>query len=121
MNNIKANLNTLKEDDLLNLILYILYKLSGDEDYSTIGQLIYVLDRNTLLRLCTIFGGKTVKIPTIESVKIILKTLVIWQSINIDNLDFESACKKFEVSGKDKEEVISLYSLINEVVKEYGE
>ena len=64
---LKHNISDLKEKDLYSIILYSIYKLTGDPQYSTISELIYTLNKDSLLNLCSVFGGCTIKIPTIDS------------------------------------------------------
>ena len=45
---IKDNLSALREEDLLNTVLYLIYRVSCDPKYSTISELIYILGKDQL-------------------------------------------------------------------------
>ena len=49
---IKEELNNLKTTDLFSLLLFVLYKIRDIEEYSTISELAYILDKESLLQLC---------------------------------------------------------------------
>ena len=63
---IKEELNQLKETDVYSMLLFVLYKMRGIEEYSILSELAYILDKKNLLNLCEYFGGLTIKIPTID-------------------------------------------------------
>ena len=60
---ITKGLNNLKEQDWYSMALFCLYKLIEVPEYSSLGELPYVLDKENLLNLCEYFGGQTIKIP----------------------------------------------------------
>lgn len=54
---LQRGLNNLKEQDLYSLSLFCLYKLMGTNEYSSLSELAYILDKDNLLNLCEFFGG----------------------------------------------------------------
>ena len=66
MSTINSNLNTLKERDVYSLLLFCLYKLSDIPEYSSLSELVYVMDKKNFLNFCEYFGGQTIKVPTID-------------------------------------------------------
>ena len=115
------DLEKLKEKDLISLILFFIYKLSKDPEYSTISELIYVLDKESLYKLCSTFGGCTLKIPTINELKTLTNVLLIYQYVNIDGLSFVKACEMLNVDTKNRKEVLKLYEKVMEIVSSYDE
>lgn len=120
MKQIIKDLNKLKEEDLITIILYALYKFTDDPEYSTLAELAYTLDRQSFYNLCATFGGTTLKIPTLKEYKTMVKVMLIFEFINNDGLTFSEACDKANVSSSD-EDIIKMYSLLSEVVSLYEE
>ena len=116
---IKENLLTLKDMDIWSLIFFALYKLKDIPEYSTISEMAYVLDKDNLLKLCEYFGGLTIKIPTIDELELLVHSLVLYQYVNIDGMDYEKA---IEIIGKDSVDlraVKSGYIKICEILSKY--
>lgn len=78
------DLHDLKEKDIYSLSMFTLYKLAALPKYSIISELPYLLDEANLLKLCKYFGGKTIKIPTIEELMLTMKTLILYQAFVVD-------------------------------------
>ena len=74
---IKEELSKLKTMDVFSLLLFILYKVRDIDEYSTISELAYVLDKDNLLKLCEYFGGLTITIPTIDELENIINSLLV--------------------------------------------
>jgi hypothetical protein len=47
-------------------------------DYMVLSELVYVLDKDNLLKLCEYFGGSTIKIPTIKELESIVYSLLLY-------------------------------------------
>ena len=116
---IKENLLTLHDMDIWSLIFFALYKLKDIPEYSTISEMAYVLDKDNLLKLCEYFGGLTIKIPTIDELELLVHSLVLYQYVDIDGMDYEKA---IEIVGKDSVDlraVKSGYIKICEILSKY--
>lgn len=116
---IKENLLTLKDMDIWSLILFALYKLKDIPEYSTISEMAYVLDKDNLLKLCEYFGGLTIKVPTIDELELLVHSLVLYQYVNIDGMDYEKA---IEIVGKDSADLRAIksgYIKICEILSKY--
>lgn len=110
-----TNLEKLTETDILNIILYGIYRLTEDPEYAPLGELIYTLDKKNLYRLCSEFGGATIKIPTLEELKNTMLTLLIYQEVNAGK-SFKEACSKYEVTDFDF--VLKMYKVLNDILKD---
>ena len=102
------DLEKLREKDLVSLILFCIYKLSNDPEYSAISELIYVLDKDSLYKLCATYGGCTIKIPTIQELKTLVNVFLIYQYVNVDGLPFVDACNLLGVDIKHRKDVLAL-------------
>lgn len=120
MKQITKDLNALREDDLITIILYCIYKFTNDKDYATIAELAYTLDKESLYKLCATFGGTTIKVPTIKEYKTMAKVMLIFEYVNSDGLTYVEACDKANVDYED-ENIRAMYSLMQEVLESYEE
>ena len=115
---IKNNLENLKDSDILNFVLFTLYKLHDTEEYGAISELAYILDKTNLFRLCEYYGGLTITIPTISQLEILLNALLLYKYIDIDNHDFDNALSMLR-SNIDVAETKKCYFKIREVLSTY--
>ena len=117
---IKDELTKLKKTDLFSLLLFTLYKIRDVEEYSTISELAYVLDKDNLLNLCEYFGGITIKIPTIDELESILNSLLIYQYVNIDGYSYNEAIKKIGFDSYQLRKIKKDYNKIVSVLDKYS-
>lgn len=121
MRQVTKDLNTLKEDDLITIILYCLYKFTKDPDYAAISELAYTVDKDSLYKLCSTYGGCTIRIPTLQEYRNIVKVMLIFQYVNSEGMSFEEACKKANIDGISLEDIYDIYSIMSEVIESYAE
>lgn len=117
---IKEELSKLKKTDLFSLLLFILYKIRDVEEYSTISELAYVLDKDNLLNLCEYFGGMTIQIPTIDELESILNSLLIYQYVNIDGYSYNEAIKKIGFDSYQLRRIKKDYNKIVSILNKYS-
>ena len=76
---ITENLKKLRTTDIYSLVLFALYKMRDIPDYRVLSELVYILDRDSLLRLCEYFGGNTIQIPTLDDLQVVLYCLLLYE------------------------------------------
>lgn len=113
------NIDKLKNEDFYSILLFLLYKLCDNEEYSTLSRLAYILDKNNLLKICKFFGGHTIKIPKIEELEIICTALLIYQKVDIEKNDVNEVYNSINTELNTKKRVFGLYKSIREVIKDY--
>ena len=111
------DLNKLTDQDLLNIVLYGIYLLSRDPQYSALGELIYTLDKDNFYKLCSEFGGTVIRIPTLDELRSSMKTLLIYQEVNSNNMSFIDACKKYEVDMNEKKYIYEMYNILSDIIE----
>ena len=109
----------LKYNDIWNIILYAIYKMTNDPKYSTLSELIYTLDKDSLLNLCATFGGLTIKIPTKQELELMINVLAAYQLVNFEHKTFNEVYQELELSRFQKNEFIKAYNTITEILKNY--
>ena len=111
--NIKNEINNLSNEDIYSLMLFVLYKSTQIPEYSALSQLAYILDKDSLLKLCEFYGGLTITIPTISQLNSLLNGLLLYNMVDIEGQDLNIVSTQFE-SG-----TIDTYIKIKEILKDY--
>ena len=114
-----SELNKLKTKDVYSLILFVLYKMKEDVKYSTLSELAYILDKESLLNLCHYYGGITITIPTIEELEDVLNVLLLYQKVDIEGNSIDKILDDFKVRRRNKESMIELYNSVKTILEKY--
>ena len=117
---VKEELANLKKADIYSLILFALFRLRDIPEYSTLSQLSFVLDQDSLLKLCEYFGGLTIKIPTIEELESIVYSLVLYQYVNLDNMSYDDAIKLIGPESSELRKIKSDYWKLCKILDNYN-
>lgn len=120
MSSIKSGLDNLKERDLYSLSLFCLYKLISVPEYSSLSELVYILDKPNFLNLCEYFGGQTIKIPTIEELQSTVYSLLLYQYVKIEHMDYDKALELIGHESKDLRAVKANYRKLVDVLENYS-
>lgn len=117
---ISKGLNNLKERDFYSLSLFVLYKLIGVPEYSSLSELPYVLDKENLLNLCEYFGGQTIRIPTTSELESLVYSLLLYQYVKVERMEYDEAIKLIGHESKDLRAVKANFRKLSEVLKDYA-
>lgn len=112
------NIGLLKNEDLYHILLYAIYKCTDNPEYSVISELIYAMDEKSLLNFCSIFGGCTLKVPTIDELKTYTNGLLVYQLMQ-EGMSFNDAYKETGMSNKFKKDVAKIYTTLKDIIDEY--
>lgn len=113
------NLQNLKQKDVFNIMLFVLYKLKDIPDYKVLSELFYLVDKEALLNICQYYGGTTVRIPTIEELNNILNALTLYLKVDIQHLNFEDSLNKFELNKEEKQQLVNTYIILKDTLMNY--
>ena len=116
---IKSELSLLNETDTWGLVLFALAKLKGTNEYSSVSELSYVLDKKNMLRLCEYFGGCTITIPTIEEFEKVLYGLLMYEYKDVEGLPDSEVEKKLASDKYTKLEIKKSYLDVKSVLSSY--
>ena len=120
MSTLRQSLDDLKMTDTFSLILFILYKLKDIPEYSTISELAYILDKDSLLSLCEYFGGLTIRIPTVDELESIINSLLMYQYINLDGYSYDEAISKIGFDSFQLRKIKKDYTSICTILEKYS-
>lgn len=116
---IKKNILKLKQSDIYTLMLFVLFRVRELPEYSTLSEMAYILDKDSLLKLCEYFGGMTIQIPTINELQSILYSLTLYQYINVENIPYELAIEKIgQPAGLNIKQIKADYIKICDIMKD---
>lgn len=116
---VKSEVSKLKETDIWSLLLFVLFKIKDTDEFSSLSELTYILDKTSLLKLCEYFGGSTITIPTIDELEHLVYGLLLYQYVDIDKLDYNDALAKIYSEGTSKTEIKLAYKKIKETLDTY--
>ena len=117
--NMNSELDKLKTRDVYSFILFILYKIKNNQKYSTLSELAYIVDKESLLNICQYFGGLTITIPTIDEFEDILNVLLLYQKVDIEGKDLDRTLDDFGIRRRNKENMITLYQQVQDILSDY--
>lgn len=116
---IKEELLNLKKVDIYSLLLFVLFQIKQIPEYSSLTELVYLLDKNSVLKLCQYFGGTTLQIPTLEELEVLVYSVLLYNYINIENKGMEESLKLLGCSKDKLREVKKNYIRISKLLERY--
>ena len=117
--NILKSLEELDQPDIYSLLLFSIYKLYDVPEYSTLSELVYTLDKKNLFNFLSMYGGMTIKVPTIQELQKMLDALLLYQLINFEKMESKDALKQFSNLTYSQKELIERYKTLEEVLSQY--
>lgn len=115
---IVESLNALNKTDVYSLLLFTLYKMQDVPEYSTLSELCYILDGDNLSKFLSYFGGMTIKVPTLQEMRLLVQGLLLYQYVNIEQGDYNEALKTL-TGDFSQDEIEKVYHKIVEVTQNY--
>lgn len=119
MTRLKESLQKLKETDIYSLLLFALFKLRGNPEYSSLSRLVFILDKENFLNLIENFGGTTIRIPTTEELESLVFSLSLYEYVDIEHMDYDEAIKIIGHKSSDLRKVKSDYIKLKNIMKDY--
>ena len=117
---IKEELKKLNTPEIYSLILFSLYKLNDDPQYSTLSELPYLLDRQSLLNFLQYYGGLTIKIPTIRELEILVYALSLHEKVCFSGQSFSEALASLGHEKGEEQNIVEAYQHIQSVLEGYS-
>lgn len=115
---IVESLNSLNKTDIYSILLFVLYKLHDSPEQSTLSELAYILDGDSLSKFLTYFGGMTIKVPELRELRLVVQALLLYQYVNLEKGDFDDALKVLSDEFTEQE-IKNMYNKVVEVVENY--
>ena len=116
---LKDDLNKLNTNDIYSLILFVILQLKQLPEYAVISELIYSVDKDSLLNLCHQFGGMTITIPTLDELNDVVDALLLYCYVNIEHKDIDYSLSLLNRSADASENIRDIYFKITSVISDY--
>lgn len=117
---IREDIEKLEVKDIYSLILFALYKIKDIPEYSTISELAYILDKDSLLNFLEYFGGMQLRVPTLREFKLVLNSLLLYEYVNIEGIEFNKALKLLDKDEYQLREIRSVYYSLSDILSKYN-
>lgn len=116
---IKESLNRLSRTDVYSMLLFIIYKMKDLPEYSTLSELIYVMDKDNLVKFISFFGGTTIKVPTLDEFRTVTQAMLLYQFVNLENGDLQEGLEVICDKSYKKDSVLEAYMKIVDIASDY--
>ena len=119
---LRKKLDKLTEKDIWTLLLFVLYKTNNVPEYSSLSQLSFILDKDSLFKLCEYFGGTTITIPTMDELEILIYSLLLYQYVDIEKIQYDEALSIIAKNSNNKfiSNIATLYKKIKNIIGNYN-
>lgn len=87
------NLDRLSKEDSTSIAISLLYTLRGFPQYTITSELAYLLDQKSFINLLKYYGGKTIRIPSMEEIENIMKVLLLYQYYEVNHNSWSESLK----------------------------
>jgi len=112
-------LEELNKDDIYSLMLFVLYKLKDIKEYSTLSELVYILDKESLFNFLNYYGGLTIKVPTMSELKTICYALIVYQQVTYENNNLDDVLNNLTLEDVSRKDLKEAYCKLTEVLSNY--
>ena len=116
---IKTNVEKLNTTDIYSLMLFALFKMRDIKEYSTLSELVYILDRKNLNNFLECFGGMTITVPTKGELQILINSLLLYQLVDIENNDYQESLKSLDIKNFAKKDIEVVYTKLKSILEQY--
>ncbi len=115
----RDKLNNLNQDDVYSLLLFSLFRLKDEPKYSSLSELAYLLNGQSFFNLLEYYGGTTIKVPTLKEFNLLVQALLLYQFINIDNIEYNQAIKLVDTTLNSERDIQECYSEMVDILLDY--
>jgi hypothetical protein len=117
--NIIKALENLDNKDIYSLMLFTLFKLKDNPKYSTLSELVYILDNDNFLKFLEYFGGSTITVPTVEELKLILDSICYYEQKTNTQLSQDEILYNLNIPKSDKDKILEIVMIIENLIEKY--
>lgn len=119
---VNKKIDSLKTKDVYSILMFLLFRAEEIPEYAVLSRLAYVMDKEVLLTLCELFGGMTIKIPTMDDLDKLLTAMSIYSRVDLDKEDKEQVFEEITEKYKNKippASIIKLYEQLHDIMEKY--
>lgn len=115
----RKKLDEMKTTDVYSLVLFALYKLTGVSGYSSLSELAYILDRQSLFNLLEYYGGQTITIPTMADLRRVIDGLLLYQLVKFEGIGLNEALKTLDKTEEQQKDIKKVYADLVDILDRY--
>lgn len=115
----RKKLDNLNREDIYSLLLFSLFKLKDEPEYSSISELAYLMNGPSLFNILEYYGGQTIRIPTLKEFNVVIQALLLYQFINIEKIEYSQAIKLVDTSINSERDIQACYSKLLDILLKY--
>lgn len=120
MSSLPRNLPDLDNEDLYSMAMMLLYASKDNPKYSTLSELIFILDHNNFLNFIKYFEGQTIEIPSLSDISDSLRALLLYQYVEIEHQDFYQALEIVGIPREQSREARKILNNFKKTVEKYN-
>lgn len=120
MSSLPRSLPDLDNDDLYSMSMMLLYASKDNPRYSTLSELMFILDHDNFLNFIKYFEGQTIEVPSLSDISESLKALLLYQYVEIEHQDFYQAMELVGIPREQSREAKKILNKFKKTVERYN-
>lgn len=120
MSSLPRNLPNLNNDDIYSMSMMLLYASKDNPKYSTLSELMFILDHDNFLNFIKYFEGQTIEVPSLSDISESLKALLLYQYVEIEHQDFYQAMDLVGIPREQSREAKKILNKFKKTVERYN-
>lgn len=120
MSSLPRNLPNLNNDDIYSMSMMLLYASKDNPKYSTLSELMFILDHDNFLNFIKYFEGQTIQVPTLSDMSDSIKALLLYQYVVLEKQDFYQAMELVGIPREQSREAKRILSNFKKTVERYN-
>lgn len=120
MSSLPRSLPDLDNDDLYSMSMMLLYASKDNPRYSTLSELMFILDHDNFLNFIKYFEGQTIEVPSLSDISESLKALLLYQYVEIEHQDFYQAMELVRIPREQSREAKKILNKFKKTVERYN-
>lgn len=115
-----SDLKYLTKEDNFATILMLLFTLTKNPKYSTLSELVYILDAESFTKFITYYAGQTIKVPKMEDIIKAFRTMLLYQFYVVEKNSWADSLKMSGFSKEDSYKAQHLLTSLKKSLNYYG-
>lgn len=113
-------LSKFNEPDIYSVLCSYLYEFKSVPEYSTLCELVYLLDSKSFTNLIKYFEGQTITIPTREEFRSCIRVLLLFQYFEIEKKPWKESLQAAGFQSSEGKAAQNQLAKLKSVIQEYN-
>lgn len=106
-------------EDTYSTALMLLFMFKDDPAYSTLSELVYILEHKSFINFLKYYEGQTITVPSLHDTVWSLRALLVYQYFYVDSMPWEEALQKAGFEHSDSGKVKRMMRKFYEAMEKY--